>query len=51
MEAIAITIALNAILEFFTTAVNLFCLQTELVELAAGLDMLDLKRLREESKN
>lgn len=47
MEAIAVTIALNVILEFVTTAVNLFCLQTELVELAAGLDMLDVRRLRE----
>ena len=47
MEAIAVTIALNVILEFATTAVNLFCLQAELVELAAGLDMLDIKRLRE----
>lgn len=50
MEAIAVTIALNAILEFVTTGVNLFCLQAELVEVAAGLDMLDLKRLREEKE-
>lgn len=48
MEAVAITIALNVILEFITTAVNLFCLQAELVELAAGLDMLDVGKLREE---
>ena len=47
MDAIAVTIALNVVLEFAATAVNLFCLQTELVELAADLDMLDLKRLRE----
>lgn len=47
MEAIAVTIALNVILEFATTAVNLFCLQAELVELAAGLDMLDAGKLRE----
>lgn len=47
MEAVAVTIALNVILEFITTAVNLFCLQAELVELAAGLDMLDVRRLRE----
>ncbi len=47
MEAIAVTIALNVILEFFTTAADLFCLQTELVELAASLDMLDEGRLRE----
>ncbi len=47
MDAIAVTIALNVILEFATTAVNLFCLQAELVELAAGLDMLDAGKLRE----
>ena len=47
MEAVAATIALNVILEFITTAVNLFCLQAELVELAAGLDMLDVRKLRE----
>ena len=46
MEAIAITIALNVILEFFTTAADLFCLQAELVELAAGLDMLDTGKLK-----
>lgn len=46
LEAIAVTIALNVILEFAATAVNLFCLQAELVELAAGLDLLDVERLR-----
>lgn len=46
MEAIAVTIALNVILEFFTTAADLFCLQAELVELAAGLDMLDTGKLK-----
>lgn len=45
-EAIAITIALNVVLEFVSTAVNLLCLQTELVELAGDLDMLDLAVLR-----
>lgn len=50
MEAIAVTIALNVILEFFTTAVDLFCLQAELVQLAASLDLLDIKRLREKKK-
>lgn len=47
MEAVAVTIALNVILEFIATAVNLFCLQADLVELAAGLDMLDVRKLRE----
>ncbi len=50
MEAIAVTIALNVILEFVTTAVDLFCLQAELVELAASLDLLDSERLRERKK-
>lgn len=45
-EAIPIAIALNVILEFIATAVNLFCLQTELTELAGGLDVLDTEILR-----
>lgn len=45
-EAISVAIALNVILEFIATAVNLFCLQTELTELAGGLDMLDKEILR-----
>lgn len=45
-EAVAITIALNVILEFFGTAVDLFCLQAELVELAGSLDRLDVETLR-----
>lgn len=32
-DAIAVVITLNVILEFVTTAVNIFCLQTELIEL------------------
>ena len=44
-EAIAIVIALNVVLEFVATAVNLSCLQMELVELAASLDMLDREKL------
>ena len=39
-EAIAVVIALNVILEFVATAVNLFCLQTELVELFGSLHTL-----------
>jgi hypothetical protein len=37
-------------MEFFATAVNLLCLQTELVELAGDLNMLDYNKLREEMK-
>ena len=49
-EAISAIIALNVIMEFFATAVNLLCLQTELVELAGDLNMLDYNKLREEMK-
>ena len=38
-------IALNVVLEFVATAVNLSCLQMELVELSASLDMLDREKL------
>ena len=34
-----------------SSAGNLFCLQTELVELAAGLDMLDAGKLREGNRS
>lgn len=46
-EAVAIMITLNMFLEFMATAVNLFCLQAELVELAGSLNMLDVERLRQ----
>lgn len=45
-DAIAVVITLNVILEFATTAVNLFCLQTELVELSGSLKVLDAEKLR-----
>jgi len=45
-DAVAVVIALNVILEFVTTAVNLFCLQTELVELSGSLNYLDKEKLR-----
>lgn len=40
-EALGIAAALNAILTFFCTAVNIACFQCEAVELAGSLDMLD----------
>ena len=49
-EAIPIIIALNVITEFFGTAVNLFCLQLDLVELAGDLNMLDYEKLRKPMK-
>lgn len=45
-EAVSIAITLDVVLDFVVTAVNVLCLQTELVELAGGLDMLDVKTLR-----
>lgn len=45
-EAIAVIIALNVVLEFAATAFNVFCLQTELVEIADSLDILDAECLR-----
>ncbi len=45
-DAVAVVIALNVILEFVTTAVNVFCLQTELVELSGSLQTLDAEKLR-----
>lgn len=45
-DAITVVIALNVILEFVTTAANLFCLQAELVELSGSLDALDMEILR-----
>lgn len=46
-EAITIAITLNIIMDFVATAVNVLCLQTELVELAGGLEMLDTEALRQ----
>lgn len=46
-EAITIAITLNIIMDFVATAVNVLCLQTELVELAGSLDMLDADALRQ----
>ncbi len=46
MEAVAITTALNVILEFVATALNLFGLQTALTDLGGSLDMLDIDTLR-----
>ena len=46
MEAVAIMTALNVILEFVATALNLFCLQMALTDLGGSLDMLDMDTLR-----
>ena len=49
-EAIPLMIALNVITEFLGTAVNIMCLQMDLVELAGDLDMLDYDKLRKDMK-
>ena len=46
-QAIAVAVAINVILDFFATAVDLFCLEAELTELAGELKMLDMDKLRE----
>ena len=45
-EAIAIVIALNALIDRLSTPVNVAALQTELVQVAKSLDMLDTDTLR-----
>lgn len=45
-EAIAVAITLNIVMDFLATAVNLLCLQVELVELAGDLKLLDIDALR-----
>lgn len=47
LEALGIAAALNSVLTFFCTAVNLACFQCEAVELAGSLKMLDMEILRE----
>ena len=49
-EAVPIIIAVEVIMDFICTAVNLLCLQTELVELAGDLNMLDYDKLRKPMK-
>lgn len=45
-EAMAIMIAFSVISDFFSTSCNLWLLQCELIELAGGLDLIDLNVLR-----
>lgn len=45
-QAIVIAVAINVILDFFATAVDLFCLEAELTELAGDLEMLDVEKIR-----
>ena len=50
MEAVAIMTALNVILEFVATALNLFGLQLALTDLGGSLEMLDIDTLRSAGK-
>ena len=45
-QAIVVAVAINVILDFFATAVDLFCLEAELTELAGSLGMLDVEKIR-----
>ena len=45
-QAIAVAVAINVVLDFFATAVDLFCLEAELTELAGELGMLDVEKIR-----
>ncbi len=49
-EAVAITTALNVVLEFTSTAVNLFGLQMALTLVGNSLDMLDADALRRDGR-
>ena len=45
MEAVAIAVAINSIIDFIMTANNLTCLQVEAVMASGGLNMLDKETL------
>ena len=45
-EAIGVAAMLSVLLDFIATAVNVFCLQGELIELGGKLDLLDRDTLR-----
>lgn len=47
MEALSIILALECILDRLATATNMFSLQTELIQLADSLSLLDKNKLRE----
>ena len=40
-DAIAVCVTLDVVFDFFETGVNLFCLETQLAEIAGKLDLLD----------
>lgn len=49
LEGLAIAVAIDVIADFFITAMDLFCQQSELVLLSGKLHMLDLKKLRKKN--
>ncbi|MBR6125248.1 cation:dicarboxylase symporter family transporter, partial [Candidatus Saccharibacteria bacterium] len=46
-EAIGFALAINILFDFILTAVNIYCLDMELIRLSSSLKMLDKKVLRE----
>ena len=45
-EAIGFALAVNVLFDFILTAVNIYCLQMELIELSGSMQMLDEQTLR-----
>ena len=48
LDGIAVAVAIDVIADFFITAAEIFCLQSELVITSGKLNMLDTERLRKE---
>lgn len=48
LDGIAVAVAIDVIADFFITAAEIFCLQSELVITSAKLNMLDTDKLRKE---
>ena len=46
LDGIAVAVAIDVIADFFITAAEIFCLQSELVITSGKLNMLDTERLR-----
>ncbi len=46
LDGLAVAVAIDVIADFFITATDIFCLQSELVMLSGSLNMLDTDKLR-----
>lgn len=51
LEGLAVTVAIDVIADFFATATDMFCLQSELVILSGKLHMLNTDKLRHNSSD